>query len=657
MNESNARPRQLRFSVFEVDLRTGELRKQGLKVKLHGQPFQILAMLLERPGELVTREEIREKLWPGDTFIDFEHSVNSSIKRLREALGDDPAAPRFIETLPRHGYRFIAPVEPHHPLTPSSERRGANADSPPASGGGQGVVAVGAIHESPLRRHWVAAVAGGFVAAVVAVLLALNAAGLGDRLLTALGARRAVPAPRIESIAVLPLENLSRDPEQEYFADGMTEELITNLGKISALRVISRTSVMQYKGTKKPLPQIARELNVDAVVEGTVQRSGDRVRITANLLHASTDRHLWAETYERDLRDVLTLQSEVARAIADEIKARVQPQEQARLATARPVNPEAHRLYLLGRFYWNKRTEEGLKNALDHFQRAVETDPTYAPAYAGLADSYLQLANSGFRPPNEFMPRAKAVAQKALDIDESLGEAHTTLAEAHKDYDWDWPACEKEFKRAIELNPNYATAHMWYAEYLSLTRRHAEAIAEAQRAQQLDPLSPVIRVVLAIYGGYFYARQYDEAIRTLRDAVSLFPEYPQPYWCLVAVYEAKGMYQEAIAAYQKAESLSGASPAEVAALGQAYAKGGMRGYYLWKIEKLREKSKHDYVRPVDLAYLYAGLGEKDQAFSYLENAYQDRDWMLNLLQIEPAFDPLRSDSRFQDLLRRMNFPR
>ncbi len=385
-------------------------------------------------------------------------------------------------------------------------------------------------------------------------------------------------------------------------------------------------------------------------------RSGDRVHITANLLHASTDRHLWAETYERDLRDVLSLQDEVAQDIAKEIQIKVTPQERAHLATARPVNPEVHRLCLLGRFYWNKRTEEGLKNAVDHFQRAIEIDPTYAPAYAGLADSYFQLANSGFRPPNEFMPRAKAVAQKALEIDESLGEAHTTLAEAHKDYDWDWPACEKEFKRAIELNPNYATAHMWYAEYLSLTRRHAEAISEAQRAQQLDPLSPVVSVDLALWGGYLYARQYDEAIRTLRDTVSVFPEFPLAYIELGDAYVAKGMYQEAIAAYQKAESLSGASPAEVAALGQAYAKGGMGGYYLWKIEKLREKSKHEYVRPGELAYLYAGLGEKDQAFSYLEKAYQDRDWMLNLLQIEPAFDPLRSDPRFQDLLHRMNFP-
>ncbi|MBZ5516493.1 MAG: protein kinase [Acidobacteriia bacterium] len=508
----------------------------------------------------------------------------------------------------------------------------------------------------PLRRWLAIALAGLALIALVAVLVALNVGGLRDRLLTGIGARPATSGPKIESLAVLPLENLSGDKEQEYFVDGMTEALIAELGQIGSLRVISRTSAMRYKKTDKPLPQIAKELNVDALIEGSVLRSGDRVRITAQLIGAAPERHLWARNYDRDLRDVLTLQSEVARAIAEEIKANVTPDVQARLATARPVNPEAHRLCLLGRFYWNKRTEEGLKNAIDHFQRALEIDPAYAPAYAGLADSHLQLSNSGFLPPKEAMPRAEAAAQKALDIDESLAEAHTTLAEAHKDYDWDWTACEKEFKRAIELNPNYATAHQWYAEYLSLARRHAEAIAEAQRAQQLDPLSPIIRVGLATFGGYLYARRYDEAIRQLRDTVSLFPEFFLAYGSLGEAYVAKGMYQEAIAAYQKARSLSGASPAEVAALGQAYAKGGIRGYYLWELQRLREESKHKYVSGVPFAYLFARLGEKDQAFSYLEKVYQDRSWNINTLQVDPAFDPLRSDPRFQDLLRRMNFP-
>ncbi len=515
---------------------------------------------------------------------------------------------------------------------------------------------VGAVREPPPQKRWIVAlIAGGVVALLLAVLFALNVAGIRDRTLRGVGAVREPPL-QIQSIAILPFDNLSHDPEQEYFADGMTEELITNLGKVSALRVISRTSVMQYKGTRKPLPQIARELNVDAIVEGTVERSENRVRITANLLYAPTDRHLWAESYERDLRDVLALQDEVARAIASEVQIKVTPQEQARLAAARPVNPEAHRLCLLGRFYWNKRNDEGLRNAVDQFQRAVAIDPTYAPAYAGLADSYLQLANNGVRPPNESMPRAKAAAQKALEIDKSLAEAHTSLAEIYKDYDWDWAACEREFKRAIELNPNYATARQWYAEYLAAMSRHAEAIAEAQRAEQLDPLSPVIRVGEAAYGGYLYARRYDEAIRRLRETVSLFPEFEVAYRELGNACVANGMDQDAFLAYRKALSLSGASAAELAAVEQAYAKGGMRGYFLWAVEKMREKSKHRYVRPLDLAFLYAAIGEKDQAFSFLEKAYEDRDWYLNTLQVNPGFDPLRSDPRFQDLLRRMNFP-
>jgi TolB-like protein/Tfp pilus assembly protein PilF/predicted Ser/Thr protein kinase len=445
----------------------------------------------------------------------------------------------------------------------------------------------------PLPRHSLALAAAAIVA-VLAVPLALNVAGLRDRLL----GRAGPSAPKIQSIAVLPLANLSGDPEQEYFADGMTDELITNLSKIRALRVISRTSVMGYKGAKKPLPEIARELNVDAVVEGSVLRLGDRVRITAQLLHAPTDRHLWAESYERDLRDVLALQSEVAKAVAREIKIVVSPQEQARLASARPVNPEAYRLCLLGRFHWNKRTEEGFKNAIDQFQRAIEIDPAYAPAYAGLADSYILLSNNGFLPAKEAMPRGKAAAHKALEIDESLAEAHTSLAFACTVYDWDWAACEKEYKRAIELNPNYATAHHWYGDYLSDVRRHAEAIAELQRAQQLDPLSPQISACLGFR--YTCARQYQEAIRRLQNTVSLFPDFAGAHRWLGATYQAIGVYPEATVAYQKARSLSGASPAEVAALGEAYAKGGMRGYYLWVLQRVMEGSKHGYVKPADL---------------------------------------------------------
>src|SRR5208337_4651320 len=369
MSDSDGCPRRVHFSIFEVDLRAGELRKQGLKVKLHGQPFQVLAMLLERPGELVTREEIREKLWPQDTFIDFEHSVNSSIKRLREALGDDAATPRFIETLPRHGYRFIAQVETlpyNHTQEAKGEAETAFDSESPAPGTGRPAglgdadsAATAGDRRLRLPKRWVAAAMAGLAAALIAILIGLNAFSLRDRLLP-----RTSPVPQIKSIAILPLENLSRDPEQEYFADGITEELITNLGNIAALRVISRTSVMRYKGTRKPLPEIARELNVDALVEGTVLRSGDRVRVTVNLLHATTDRHLWAETYERDFRDVISLQDEVARAIAEEIKIKLTPQELARLSGSPAVSPEAYRLYLQARYHSYKRTLPGFKKSI-----------------------------------------------------------------------------------------------------------------------------------------------------------------------------------------------------------------------------------------------------------------------------------------------------
>ena len=652
MDQLASAARLIRFGVFELDLRTGELRKSGLKLRLHGQPVEVLKVLLERPGELVTREELEKRLWVGDTVVEFEHSINAAVNRLREALGDSADNPRFIETLARRGYRFIYPVDvgAHGGAPPV-----APVSAPAADVGAGLALPSGAQQAAPLQKRWRLALAAMGIVGVLAALLALNVVGLRDRILRTVGAVREPPL-RIDSIAVLPLENLSGDKEQEYFADGMTEELITSLGKIGSLRVISRTSVMRFKGARPAggLAEIAQKLNVDAVVEGSVMRSGDRVRITANLIHAPSDRHLWAESYDRDLRDVLALQGEIARAVADEVKAKLTPQEQTRLARSRPVNLEAHRLYMLGRFHWNKRTEEGLKNAIDHFQRTIQIDPAYAPAYAGLADSYDVLGDHGYLPPKEAFPKAKVAAQKALDIDESLAAAHASLAFAYYVYDWNWGASEKEFKRAIELNPSYATAHQWYSIYLSNMRRHADAVAEAQRAQQLDPLSAIITANVGY--SYFTARNYQEAIGRFRDAVSLFSDFPVAYSMLARTYMANGMYQEAIITYQKAGSLFGANPAQVAALGQAYAKRGIRGYYLWQLQRLREESKHRYVSAADFAYVFAGLGEKDEAFSYLEKAYEDRDCYLTRLQVLPALDPLRSDPRFQDLLRRMNFP-
>jgi len=506
------------------------------------------------------------------------------------------------------------------------------------------------------RWRWAAIALAGVVLVAEAVVFAFNVAGLRDRLKSLVGAsvsRRTVPLPKIESIAVLPLANLSGDPEQEYFADGMTDALIAELGQIGSLRVISRTSVMQYKGAKRPLPQIAKELNVDAVIEGSVVRSGNRVRITAQLIGVVPERHLWARNYERDLRDVLTLQSEVAQAIANEVKIKLTPQEQARLARARPVSPEAHEAYLRGRYHWNLRTEDGLKKSLGYFQQAIEKDPAYALAYAGLADSYVILAD-GVMAPREAYPRGKAAAFKALEIDETLAEAHAPLGAAREAYDWDWVGAEKEYKRAIELNPGYATAHQWYAMYLSEMGRHNEAIAETKRAQELDPLSLIINV----HGGYifFFARQYDEAIAQCRRTLELNPGFYQAHVYLGWPYEQQKLYAQAISEYQKAIALEPGNPALAAELARACAAAGKRTEALKVISQLKELSKQRYVSPYLMAQIHAALGDIDQACAWLEKAYEERSGELCTLKVDPRNDPLRSAPRFQDLLRRMNFP-
>lgn len=683
MLEATHPTQTLRFGVFELDLRAGELRKQGLKVRLQERPLQILALLLENPGQVVTREELRQELWSADTFVDFDHSVNTAINKLREALGDSAENPHFIETLPRHGYRFIAAVDSvaavydrrplENPL-PEERRKGTAhgeigmkivPDQPPSHAASIPVAPAGTAQKvsknlappkDPKRRRVTILAIGGLVA-ILALLIVFNVPGLHNRLLTSVGARHTAPLPKIESIAVLPMENLSGDPKQEYFAEGMTEELITDLGKISALRVISRTSVMRYKRTKKPLPEIGRELHVDAIVEGTVLRSGDRVRITANLLYAPTDRHLWAQTYERNLDDVLALQDEVARAIASQIKVKLTPQENARLASSRPVNPEAHRLYLLGRFYWNKRTEEGFKKAIDHFQRAIKIDPAYAPAYAGLADSYAMLG-AGFYavlPPKVAYPKAEVAARKALRLDSTLAEAHTTLAWSKAFFHWDWQGAEREFKRAIELNPGYANAHHWYALFLTIMGRHREAIAEDRRAQSLNPLSLIISADMAMEA-LGPAGLYDQEMEQCRKTLEMDASFPLAHACLSEGYMHVGMYPEAVTEMLKAIDLSGGSAVWVSALAQIHALAGRRDEAVKILNELKTRSRREYVSPNLFAYIYASLGENDQAFAYIEKAYEEHTDLVGGLKVGRELDPLRSDPRYQDLVRRMNFP-
>jgi serine/threonine protein kinase/tetratricopeptide (TPR) repeat protein len=491
-------------------------------------------------------------------------------------------------------------------------------------------------------RRWAWGLAIPVVALLVlgAVLIGLNVAGLRDRLLGRTG------PPKIESIAVLPLKNLSGDREQEYFSDGMTEELITNLGKISALRVISRTSVMQYKDTKKTVPTIARELNVDAVVEGAVLRSGDRVRINAQLIHGPTDRHLWAESYERGLRDVLALQSEVAQAIANQIRVNLTSQEQTRLASRRPVDPAAHEAFLRGRFYFDKWTNEGLRKSLDYFQQAIEKDPGYAEAYTALAFTHLSMGG-GLVPPQEALQKAKPAVAKALELDDNLAEAHAVLGWIKAGYEWDWAGAEREYKRAIELNPSSQMAHDGYSYYLAWLGRFDEAIAEAKRAFELQPLS---RIGLA--AAYAFARRYDDSIREAQRELELFPANPAAHLWLGGGYLFKGRNAEAISECQKLRELEpGVSTAWVSATAYAFAGRKSEAH-----KELKEYLNAPYVDPWMVAGIYAGLGEKDKAIEWLERAYKDRSPNITLLKVDPWFDSLRSDPRFQDLLRRMNFP-
>src|ERR1700758_1288625 len=457
MDRSLSSPDTIRFGVFELDLRAGELRKQGVRIRLQEQPLLILQTLLERPGEIVTREELIAKIWPEGTFVDFDHGLHSAMKRLRDALGDSADSPRFVETLARRGYRFIAPVDvPAQPaiLVPSPPVESLPTPAPDGEDQPQ--------PRNPAKKIVLAGLV--IVVAAFVFCFAFNVGGLRNWLL----GKTSVKSYR--SLAVLPLANLSSDPSQDYFAEQMTEELITQFSNLGDLKVISRTSVMQYKGTSKPLPQIARELNADAIVEGAVHLSGKRVRITAQLVDAASDKHLWAKDYDRDLSDVLLLQSDVARDIARTIQVQLTPQQQKRLEKEiRPVIPEAYESYLLGRYHWNKRTEDGLKKAGDFFQQAIAKDPNYALAYSGLADYYAFLTLVGgpeIMPPRQAMAKAKAAAVKSLELDDSLAEAHASMGHVLHNYDWEWAGAEREFKRAIELNPNYSIVHHWYAHEL-----------------------------------------------------------------------------------------------------------------------------------------------------------------------------------------------
>jgi serine/threonine protein kinase/tetratricopeptide (TPR) repeat protein len=455
----------------------------------------------------------------------------------------------------------------------------------------------------------------------------------------------------IDSIAVLPLENLSGDPEQEYFSDGMTDALISNLAKLGGLKVISRTSVMQYKGKKRSLPDIARELNVEAVIEGTVLSYGQRVRVTAQLIEAKTDRHIWNNSYERDFRDILTLQNEISKAIAQEIQVKLTPQEEKRLAVTSQIRPEAYQAYLRGRFFWNKRSEEGLNKAIDYFKQAIEKDPSFALAYAGLADSYILLPQYSPVTPKEASLKAKESALKALEIDNTLAEAHASLALIKCHYDRDLESAEREFKLAIELNPSYANAHHWYAFLLMYDGRHDESIREIKLARDLDPLSLIINANVGFM--LYFAGRYDEALAQYMNSIEMAPDFAELYWYIGMAYEQKAMLKEAEKEFQRAITLSGGFMKYIEALGHAYAMAGKKKEAMEVMGELRELSKREHVSPYYIASIYEALGEKDKAFEWLEKAYEINDTWISYLKVDPLFYKIRPDSRFKVLLKKV----
>jgi TolB-like protein/DNA-binding winged helix-turn-helix (wHTH) protein len=625
---------RVRFGAFEVDLRSGELHKQGIKIKLHDQPFLVLTLLLEHPGELVTREQLRQKLWPADTFVDFDVSLNSAIKRLRDTLSDTAERPRYVETLPRRGYRFIAAVEriPSAPYQDSPVHTEHAAERP--------------MKALAVRRPAKLWIVTGVLAAMLVLFVGLNIGELRQRLLRTSAART------VQSVAVLPLENLSGDPEQEYFADGMTEALITDLGKIRQLRVISRTSVTRYKGTKKPLQEIARELRVDALVEGTVARSGDRVRITANLVQASPEKHLWADSFERDLSDVLALQDDVSRAIANGIQIRLTPQEQVRLASAHRVDPQAYQSYLRGLYFWNKLTPDSVKLAVNYFQTAIEKDPEYAPAYASLANCYslgyllLDLTS------REAYPRVRTAATKAVALDENSAEAHVALGNV-SEMGWDWSAAQREFRRAIQLDPNRSYAHLAYGYLLLTLHKPNDAWTELKTAQSLDPVSQATGVAIVI--SLNYSRRYDEAITVTKQWLQLYPDSFLFHTFLGDTYVQKGMESLAVTEYLEAEELLGSRPSRIAALRKASRTSGLNGFWRRKLA-LDQDPRSPAFSTYDVARDYAALRDRDNCLLWLEKSYSEKDSRLIELSLDPCFDSLRSDPRFQDLLRRIGLP-
>ena len=633
--------RSYEFGVFTVDLPGGEFRKHGVRLKLQERPFQLLVCLLERPGEIISRDKLRQRLWPDGTFVDFDHNISSAINKLRTVLNDSASTPRFIETVGSRGYRFLADVK-RIPSDPGPSPQPPKQETPEAP-------IIAATTASPHQDMWK-------IVAGAVLILSLLVAGhfqWGRK-----ASKSSAPVSRV-MVAVLPFQNLTGDPAQDYFSDGLTEEMIAELTRLNRnhLGVIARTSVMLYKQSPKPLDQIGRELGVQYVMEGSVRRDSSRVRITAELIQIKDQTHLWAREYDRELNNSLALQSEIAQEIGDEIQISLGESNGVKAAnhpapTRSTASYEAYDLYLKGRYFWNKRTRAGFLQAANYFQQAIAKDPKYASAYAGLADTFGLMSTWYAAPQQEFMPKAKATALNALALDDSLAEAHASLALVAENYDYDWQTAEKEFRRAIQLNPDYATAHQWYAEYLAWQGRFNEALAESERARQLDPMSLIIATDRGAI--LFYARKYDRAIDQFRAVVDMDPGFSNARAFLAATYVQQGKFAEAL----KENELMGNGedpPWYWAFTAYIYNHSGnvaQAQHALARFEALSPSLRSDALLARLVAY--NGSTQHEKILSLLEEAYKERSPALTNIKVDPRYDNLRKDQRFQALLARVN---
>lgn len=627
---------RLRFDDFEMDLRSGEVWKRGKRVRLQDQPFQVLRVLVERQGEIVTRDELKQILWPADTFVDFDDGLNTAVKKIRDVLGDSSERPRYIETIPRRGYRFLASLKEVLPATSSAGEaiaRTGSAESVPNNSGPR-------IADKRLSATSLRVLAGG-IAAIAVLTFGL--------VLYRTSSAKHLSRPAIKSLAVLPIKNLSGDATQEYLADGVTEALIGRLAGIHDLRVISRTSAMQFKNTQLSVPEIAKTLHVDAVVEGSVIRDGNRIRVHAQLIRAATDEHFWSETYDRELQDVLGLQSDVAQSIAGKVEVTVSGEEHARLRAARSVAPEVYEIYLKGRFGRNNSKAE-LERSIGHFEEAIQKDPTFAPAYVGMASAYDSLGTVFVgAPPFEARLKQTTAAQKALELDPGNAEAHVLLAHVLQRH-WQWANAEAEYKRAIELDSNDPAALLGLATWSLCQGRTEEAVAWARRAHERDPVGATSASI-----GYilFEARHFDEGIQSMRSVLQMHPDDAAAHWYLGFSLIAKERPEEAIPVLEKAVSLTDRGPGAIGVLIRAYALAGRRDEALKLLVELKKRSETGYVPTGAFVNAYLGLGDKEQTFVWLERAYQEQSNILQFVKVHPYFDPLRDDPRFRDLLRRV----